>query len=102
MMYIQVHASFSMSEHLQQLIEEKVRKLGTFHDRIISAEVFLKMGENRHQQAGEQIVELNIQVPGRILHTEDHSDTYEKSLQAAVEKMRKQLIKHKESIRPHL
>ena len=102
MMYIQVHASFTVSESLQQLIDEKVNKLGTFHDHIISSEVFLKIGEKRSQQAAEQTVELNVQVPGKILHAEEKSDTFEKSLQAAVEKMRRQLIKHKASIRPHL
>ncbi len=102
MLYIQVHANFAVSEHLQQLIEEKVRKLSTFHDRILSAEVFLKLEERRHNQAMEQTVELNLQVPGQILHTEDHSETFEKSLQAAVDKMRKQLVKHKEAMRPHI
>jgi len=95
-------ANYEVSEHLQQLIEEKVRKLGTFHDRIISAELFLKIGEKRSRQSLEQTVELNIQVPSQILHTEDHSDTFEKSLQAAVDKMRKQLIKHKEHMRPYI
>ncbi len=102
MLYIQVHANFAVSEHLQTLIEEKVRKLVTFHDRILSAEVFLKTEERRHNHAMEQTVELNLQVPGQILHTEDHSETFEKSLQAAIDKMRRQLNKHKKAMRPHL
>lgn len=102
MMYIQVHANFHVSEHLQQLIEEKVNKLATFHDRITGADIFLKSEEKRHEQALEQTVELNIQVPGQVLHSEDHADTYEKSLQGAVDKMRKQLLKHKEQLHPYI
>jgi putative sigma-54 modulation protein len=102
MLYVQVHASFTVSENLQKLIEDKVRKLGTFHDKLLSAEVFLKEDEKRHAQALEQTVELNVQVPGQILHTEDHSDTFEKSLNAAVEKMRRQILKYKAQTRPHI
>lgn len=102
MLYVQVHASFAVSENLQKMIEDKVRKLGTFHDKLLSAEVFLKEDEKRHTQALEQTVELNIQVPGQVLHAEDHSDTFEKSLHAAVEKMRRQIIKHKSQTRPHI
>jgi putative sigma-54 modulation protein len=101
MLNIQVQAGFAVSETLQQLIEEKVGKLETYYDRILTAEVFLKSEENRHKQSLEQTTELRLQVPGQILHAEDHSETFEKSLPAAVEKMRKQLIKYKEHVRPH-
>lgn len=102
MLNIQVHASFAVSEQLQQLIEEKVGKLETYYDRILIAEVFLKSEENRHKQSMEQTAELRLQVPGQILHAEDHSDTFEKSLPAAAEKMRKQLLKYKAQVRPHI
>ncbi len=102
MLYVQVHASFAVSESLHKLIEDKVRKLETFHDKLLSAEVFLKEDEKRHSQAMEQTVELNIQVPGQILHAEDHSESFEKSLQAAVDKMRRQIEKHKSQTRPHI
>jgi putative sigma-54 modulation protein len=102
MLYVQVHANFSVSENLQKLIEDKVRKLVTYHDKLLSAEVFLKEDEKRHTQAMEQTVELNIQVPGQILHTEDHSTSFEKSLQGAVEKMRRQIEKHKAQTRPYI
>lgn len=102
MMNIQVHADFSVSGHLQQLIEEKVGKLETYFDRIICADIYLKTEDNRSQQSLEETVEINMQVPGQLLHTEAHSDTFEKSLAEATEKMRRQLIKHKELVNPHI
>lgn len=102
MMYIQVHANFHVSEHLQQLIEEKVNKLATFHDRITGADIFLKAEEKRHEKPLEQTVELNIQIPGQVLHTEEHAESYEKSLYGAVDKMRIQLLKHKGQLHPHI
>lgn len=102
MLYVQVHASFTVSEKLQKMIEDKVRKLETYHYKLLSAEVFLKQDEKRHAQALEQTVELNIQVQGQILHAEDHSDSFEKSLQSVVDKMRRQIEKHKAQTRPHI
>lgn len=98
-MTIQVNAPFKVSDNLQALIEEKVEKLGTFFERIQSAEVFLKHEENSNQQDPRATtVELRIHVPGSILHADYSAETFEKALAETTDKMRRQLIKHKEKI----
>lgn len=98
-MTIQVNAPFKVSDNLQALIEEKVEKLGTFFERIQSAEVFLKDEENSNQQDPRgNTVELRIHVPGNTLFADFSAETFEKALAETTEKMRRQLIKHKEKI----
>ena len=98
-MTIQVNAPFKVSDNLQALIEEKVEKLSTFFERIQSAEVFLRDEENSNQQDPRaNTVELRLHVPGNTLYADFSADTFEKALAETTEKMRRQLIKHKEKI----
>ncbi len=101
-MKIQMNAPFKVSDHLQALVDEKVGKLETFFERIQSIEVFLKDEENSNQQAPKgNTVEIRVQVPGQTLYADYSSDTFEKALAETVEKMRRQLIKHKEKVNPY-
>ncbi|MBK7871472.1 MAG: ribosome-associated translation inhibitor RaiA [Saprospiraceae bacterium] len=101
-MTIQVNAPFKISDNLQALIEDKIGKLETFYERIHEAEVFFKDEENSNQQAPKgNTVELRLHVPGNILYAEFSDETYEKALAETVEKMRRQLIKHKEKVNPY-
>jgi putative sigma-54 modulation protein len=100
MMNIQVQAPFAIDEGMQSLIEERVNKLSTFYERIISAKVFLKEEENRRQQADEhsRTVEIRLEVPGHSLHASTTSDSLEKALSETTEKLRRQLKKFKDQL----
>lgn len=101
-MTIQVNAPFNVSDNLQALIDEKVGKLGTYYERIQSTEVFLKDQENRSNNAPKgETVEIRMYVPGHTLYADASADTYEKALADAADKMRRQIIKHKELIKNH-
>jgi ribosomal subunit interface protein len=102
-MTIQVNAPFQVSDNLQALIDEKIGKLSTYFERIESAEVFFK-DEEHHSNGSLEVntAELKLLVPGHTLYAAETSESYEKSLTATAEKMRKQLIKHKEQLTPHL
>jgi putative sigma-54 modulation protein len=95
-MKITVQAPFQVSEQLQTLVEEKVEKLQTFFERIISAEVYFKEEENRRQNGDGKTVEIRLNVPRQTLFSEEKSDQFEKALVSAAEKMRKQLNKYKQ------
>lgn len=96
-MTIQVNAPFQVSDNLQALIDEKVGKLTTYFEKIESAEVFFK-DEEQHSNGSLHVntAEIKLLVPGQTLFANETSESFEKSLAAAAEKMRKQLIRHKE------
>lgn len=100
-MNVQVNATFQVNDYLNSVIEEKVSKLANYYDRITEAEIYLKIGEKRHRQAEDQIVELRVAVPGHTFFAEDHSDKFEKAVAGATDKVKRQLLKHKEQVTDH-
>ncbi|MCG8330280.1 MAG: ribosome-associated translation inhibitor RaiA [Chitinophagales bacterium] len=94
-MNVLINATFQVNDYLKSVIEEKVNKLKIHFDRITQAEIYLKIGENRHRHAEDQIVELRVSVPGYTFFAEDHSDTFEKSVAGAADKVLQQIKKYK-------
>ncbi|MBV6652948.1 MAG: ribosome-associated translation inhibitor RaiA [Mameliella sp.] len=94
-MKVQVHSTFPVNEYLRGIIEDKVGKLAIYSDQITGAEVYLKIGERRHRQPEDQIVELRLTVPGQTFFAEEHSDVFEKAVAVAADKVKRQLLKHK-------
>ena len=87
---------FDADQKLIDYIEKKTAKLEQFFDRIIDAQVFLKL-ENSGQ-VRDKIVELKLQVPGDTLIATEVSKTFEASTDAVVDNMKRQLNKHKERL----
>jgi len=85
---------FDADEKLLDFIDKKVGKLETFYDRIIRADVFLKL-ENTGQ-VQDKIAEVKLHVPGTILVAKETSKTFEASIDGSVNALRRQLIKQKE------
>jgi putative sigma-54 modulation protein len=94
-MNVQVNAPFQVNDYLQSVIDEKFNKLDTYIDRIIEAEVYLKIGEKRHRQAEDQIAEIRLHVPGHTFFAEAHTESFEKSVASAAEKVARQIRKYK-------
>ncbi len=87
---------FDADQNLVDYIEKKAAKLQQFFDKIIDAQVFLKL-ENSGQ-VRDKIVEMKLLVPGDTLVAKEVSKTFEASMDAVVENMKRQLSKHKERI----
>jgi len=84
---------FTAREELEEFIKEKVGKLSLFQDKILTAEVFLRV-ENV-QSKENKIAEIRIKVPGDEFFAEKQSESFEKSTDLAVEALRRQIKKHK-------
>jgi putative sigma-54 modulation protein len=97
-MRIDVQAPFSVSEPLQQLIEEKVNKLTIFFDRIQSARVFLKDDVNRFNHKDARKVEIEVNVPGATLYADESAETFEKAVAGAADKLKRQIRELKKQI----
>lgn len=89
---------FDADSKLVSFTEKKLEKLETYFDRIVNAEVFLKL-ENNGSQIKNKIAEIKMHVPGATLFAEEKSKVFEESIDLATESLRRQLKKHKEKIR---
>lgn len=93
-MQVNVHSiQFKADSKLIDFIESRLEKLEQFHDKMIGAEVFLKLDKNN--QAGNKIAEIKINVPGKDLFAKRQSTSFEESVDSVVEALRRQIKKVK-------
>ena len=97
-MNIQVQAPFQINEPMQVLIEEKLSKLQKFFDRITTAEVYLRLDGHQRLLSKEKTVEIQLHVPRQVLYAKENSDSFEKSLSIAADKMKRQILKYKRNL----
>ncbi len=85
---------FSADAKLISFIEKKLGKLDQFFDRIVSANVILKL-ENSGQ-IKDKIAEIKINIPGAILYAKETNKTFEASIDNAISSLKRQVVKYKE------
>jgi len=85
---------FQADGKLIDFIDQKLSKLEQFYDRIINAEVSLKL-ENSGQ-VRDKIAEVRVSVPGSVLVTKESDKSFEAAIDASVGSLKRQIIKHKE------
>ncbi len=88
---------FDATEKLQAFIEKKVAKLEKAYEDIQKVEVQLKVV--KPATAMNKEADLTVKVPGSALHVEKVADTFEESVDLAVDSMKVQLTKFKEKMR---
>ncbi len=88
---------FDATEKLEAFIEKKVAKLEKTFEDIQKVEVQLKV--TKPASALNKEVGLSVVVPGSTLFIEKTCDTFEESIDLAVDAMRVKLTKHKEKLR---
>lgn len=84
---------FSADQKLLDFIEKKMNKLDQFFDKIISAEVILKL-ENTGQ-IKDKIAEIKLNIPGAVLFAKESNKTFEESVDNALNSLKRQLLKKK-------
>lgn len=88
---------FDATVALEKFIQKKVVKLEQYYDDILEAEVVLKVVKPETVLNKEALVK--IKVSGNELFASKLSDTFEESVDVAVEALQKQLVKFKEKSR---
>ena len=88
---------FKADQKLLDFVEKKLSKLELFFDRVIIAEVKLKL-ENSGQ-IRDKVAEVRLEVPGQSLFVEETNKTFEAAIDNAVDDMRRQLTRYKEKAR---
>ena len=84
---------FKADAKLRAYVEQKLSKLDHFFGRIIDAKVILKL-ENTGQ-VKDKVAEIQLNVPGVRLFSSDTKKTFEASVAAGVEHLRRQLQRRK-------
>lgn len=98
-MNVKIHSiHFDTDSKLDALIREKLQKAERFVERIIDAQVFLKLDHNK-SNIRDKIAEVKMQLPGKTIFAEERTKSFEESIELAVDSIVRQLKKHKEKIR---
>lgn len=79
---------------LEEYLDKKLNKLDTFYDKILEAQVFLKV-ENTSEKENKT-VEVILSVPGDDIVVKKTSLSFEESIDKCVDISKKLLIKKKE------
>ncbi len=97
-MNVKIHSiHFNTDDKLEQFITEKIQKVERFVNRIIDAQVILKLDHNKGN-VKDKIAEIRLQLPGKTLFAEERSKLFEESIELATDSIVRQVKKHKEKI----
>ncbi|MCH3883052.1 MULTISPECIES: ribosome hibernation-promoting factor, HPF/YfiA family [Tenacibaculum] len=92
--------NFNADSDLLKFVEKKVEALEKFHDKIVDAEVFLKVQSTSEKE--NKITEIKINIPGSELMVKKQAKTFEEGVSTAIESLKRQLKKSKEKHRDSL
>ena len=92
--------NFNADKQLMELVEDKVSALIKFHDKIVNAEVFLKVQNTSDKE--NKITEIKINIPGSEIIVNRETKTFEEGVNAAVDNLKRQLKRSKEKQRDSL
>ena len=97
-MNIKIHSiHFDADQKLTSFIENKVKKLSQHYESIMGAEIFLRL--DKAQNLENKITEIRVDIPGNDLFVKKQSNSFEAATDAAIDALRRQVIKHKEKQR---
>ena len=91
--------NFAADQKLINFIERKLNKLEQFFDKIIFADVFLKVQKTSEKE--NKSVEILLSVPGGDLIVKKEAKTFEAGTDESVQSLERQLKKRKEKLRQH-
>ncbi len=95
-MNVQIHAvKFTADQKLIEHVQEKAKKLSTFHDKILEVEVFLKL-DNVVHQIKDKVAEIKVHIPRHTFFVKHESKTFEESYDEAIKSIINQIKHYKE------
>ena len=91
--------NFNMDKDLILFIEDKLGVLEKYYDRIIGADVFLKVQQTSDKE--NKNIEIRLKVPGDDLIVKKNSKTFEEGIKLSIDAFKRNLKKLKEKQRNH-
>ena len=100
-MKVNVHAvNFAVDGKLVDFVQERMDRLEKYYDKIVSADVFLKVEKTSEKE--NKIVEVKINVPGDGFLVKKQCKTFEEAVELTAESLERLLVKRKEKINTHI
>jgi len=91
--------NFTAKNELIEFVEKRLAKLEQFYDRIIFADVFLKVQKTSEKQ--NKCVEVLLSVPGGDMIVKKEAKTFEEGTDECVQSLERQLKKRKQKLRAY-
>jgi len=91
--------NFTVDRKLVDFIQRKMDKLETYYDKIIDADVYLKV-ENTSEKENK-IAEIRVNIPGDDLMVKKQCRTFEEAVDEATGALQRALLKRKEKVRTY-
>ncbi len=88
--------NFNADQKLIHFIQKKLDKLDNFNDKIIEAEVFLKLNNTGEKN---KTLEIKMIIPGNDIIVSRDAETFEKAMDLAYDVLKRQLKKQKEKLK---
>ena len=89
--------NFNADSSLIEFTEKKVGSLVKFHDKIVDAEVFLKVLNTSDKE--NKVTEIKINIPGNEFIVKKQAKTFEEGIGICLDSLKRQLKKSKEKLR---
>ncbi len=91
--------NFVADKKLIDFVQVKLDKLDQFFDKVIRADVFLKVDNTSEKE--NKIVEVKLSVPGDSFMVKKQCRTFEEGVDLAQQSLERLLKKRKEKLRAH-
>ena len=99
-MKVSVHAvNFTVDKRLVDFIQERLDKLEKYYDKIVSAEVFLRLENTSDKE--NKTVEIKIIVPGDDFLVKKTAKSFEEGVDLSVDSLERVIDKRKEKLSAH-
>ena len=91
--------NFNADVELINFLQNRLDKLETFYDKVISSDVYLKVENTSSKE--NKIVEIKLNVPKNNFMVKKQCKSFEEAVDTACSSLERKLIKRKEKLRPH-
>lgn len=92
--------NFTADKKLIDFIQKRMDKLELFYDKVIQADVFLKLENTSDKE--NKIFEARVEVPGDTFVVKKQCKTFEEGADTAASSLERQLKKRKQKLRSHI
>ncbi len=92
--------NFNADKKLINFIQNRLEKLDKYYDKVIDADVYLKLDNTNGKE--NKIFEVRLNVPGDKFVVKKQSKSFEEGTDLAIGSLERQLKKRKQKIRAHM
>ena len=92
--------NFSADKKLIDFIQKRMDKLDLFYDKVIQADIYLKVENTSDKE--NKIFEARVNVPGDSFMVKKQCKTFEEGADIAIASLERQVKRRKEKLRSHI